>query len=75
MEERMMPFDILNKSRGKRVILELKNKKQIAGTLKAWDQHVNIVLDDAEEREEGETKRTLGTIFIRGDMIIFVSPA
>ncbi len=65
----LRPLDALNKSRGKRVIVELKNGKQYIGILNAFDVHVNIVLDDAEERADGELKRKLGTIFIRGDTI------
>ncbi len=52
MESR--PLDALNKSRGKRVIVELKNNKQYIGTLQAFDIHINVVLDDAEERANGE---------------------
>jgi small nuclear ribonucleoprotein (snRNP)-like protein len=33
-----------------------------------------VVLDDAEERAEGEVKRKLGTVFLRGDTIIMISP-
>ena len=69
------PLDALNKARGKKVIVELKNGKQFVGTLIAFDIHINVVLDDAEERENGETKRKLGTVFIRGDTIILISPA
>lgn len=69
------PLDALNQSRGKRVLVELKNKRQISGTLKAFDIHINIVLDDAEERENGEVVRKLGNVFVRGDMIVLVSPA
>ena len=69
------PLDALNQSRGKRVLVELKNKRQITGTLKAFDIHINIVLDDAEERENGEILRKLGNVFVRGDMIVLVSPA
>jgi len=75
METESRPLDALNKARGNRVILELKNGKQLIGTLKAFDIHINTVLDDAEERENGETKRKLGTVFVRGDTIILISPA
>ncbi len=67
------PLDALNKARDKKVIVELKNGKQYLGTLKAFDIHVNVVLDDTEERVEGEVKRKLGTAFIRGDTIIMIS--
>ena len=69
------PFDALNRSRDKNVIVELKNGKQFVGTLRAFDPHINVVLDDAEERENGQTKRRLGTTFIRGDTIILITPA
>jgi len=69
------PLDALNQARGKRVLIELKNKRQITGTLKAFDIHINVVLDDAEEREDGEVVRKLGSVFVRGDMIVLVSPA
>ncbi len=67
------PLDTLNFARNKRVIVDLKNQKQIIGKLKAFDIHINIVLEDAEEHSEGELKRKLGTIFIRGDTIILIS--
>lgn len=69
------PLDALNAARGKRVIVELKNQKQIIGNLKAFDIHINIVLDNAEEHVEGELKRKLGKIFVRGDTIILISQA
>ena len=68
------PLDALNKARGKRVIVELKNNKQFLGTLIAFDIHINIVLEDAEERENGEVRRKLGVVFIRGDTITIISP-
>lgn len=73
--EASRPLDALNNSRNKRVIVELKNNKQILGVLKAFDIHINVVLDDAEERQDGELKRKLGTVFLRGDTIIIISPA
>ncbi len=69
------PLDALNQARGKRVIVELKNQKQLIGTLKAFDIHINTVLDDAEEHENGQLKRKLGTTFIRGDTIVLISQA
>lgn len=80
MEETTMmdasrPLDALNKARNKRVIIELKNTIQILGELKAFDIHINCVLENAEERQNGELKRKLGTVFIRGDTIILISPA
>ena len=69
------PVDALNQAKNKRVIVEMKNKKELIGTLKAFDMHINTVLDDAEERGDGKIVRKLGRVFIRGDMIVLISPA
>jgi small nuclear ribonucleoprotein len=69
------PLDLLNASKEKRVLVELKNGRQFVGKLVAFDMHINTVLDDAEELAEGQTKRKMGKVFLRGDTIIFVSPA
>ncbi len=73
MPEVSRPLDALNRARDKKVIVELKNQKQFMGTLKSFDIHINIVLEDAEEREQGELKRKLGGVFIRGDTITVIS--
>ncbi|MFH2020075.1 MAG: LSM domain-containing protein [archaeon] len=67
------PLDALNKSRNQRVIIDLKNGKQLTGKLNAFDIHINIVLDDCEERVDGAVKRKIGTVFLRGDTIIMIS--
>ena len=69
------PLDMLNASRGKEVLLQLKGDKQITGKLLAFDIHINIVLDNARELENSELKRSIGLTFVRGDTIVFVSPA
>ena len=70
------PLDALNIARGKRVLVELKNKRRISGILKAFDIHINLVLEQAEECDEnGEMARKLGNVFLRGDMIVLVSPS
>ncbi len=67
------PLDALNKARDKRVIVELKNNKQYIGKLKSFDIHINVVLEDVEERINGEMTRKLGVVFIRGDTITVIS--
>ena len=67
------PLDALNNARNKRVVIELKNKTQFVGSLKAFDIHINVVLDDAELRENNEVKKKVGTVFIRGDTIVSIT--
>ena len=69
------PLDLLNESKGKEVIVQLKSDKQFSGILKAFDIHINIVLDAAKEMQNGEVKKNLGAVFLRGDTIIFISPS
>ena len=69
------PLDLLNSSKGKEILVYLKNDRQLVGTLLAFDIHVNIVLDNAKEMQEGEVKRNIGLTFLRGDTVIFISPA
>ncbi len=73
MTEIQRPLDALNNSKGKRVLVELKNGAKYGGILEAFDMHINIVLNDAEQIVNGEVKRKLGRVFIRGDTIILIS--
>ncbi|MEM3370130.1 MAG: LSM domain-containing protein [Candidatus Woesearchaeota archaeon] len=72
--ENSRPLDALNKARNKRVIVELKNGKQYVGKLSAFDIHINTVLEEAEERVNGEITKKMGVIFLRGDTITTISP-
>ena len=69
------PLDALNQARGKHVYVNLKNGKEIRGKLLAFDIHINLVLDEAEEMENGEVKRKLGRVLIRGDTVVLVVPS
>jgi len=69
------PLDLLNVSKGKEVLIQLKNGKQFVGTLMAFDIHINIVLDNTKQMQDGEVEKSLGLTFLRGDTIIFISPA
>lgn len=69
----LRPLDMLNKARNQRIIVELKNGKQLIGKLTSFDIHINIVMEDCEERVNGEVSRKIGNAFIRGDTIIMIS--
>jgi len=66
---------MLASSMGKVVYVKLKGGKEVRGKLKSFDHHLNIVLDDAEEIYPDGEHRRLGTIIIRGDNVIIVSPS
>ena len=70
------PLDVLGNAEHKRLIIQVKNRDKIIGTLKAFDSHLNIWLDDAEvQSADGENSVKLGTVLVRGDNIVLISPS
>ena len=69
------PLDLLNSAKGKEILVQLKNGRQMVGTLLAFDIHINLVMDNVKQMENGEVKKSLGLTFLRGDTIIYISPA
>ena len=68
------PIDVLNEAKGKRVLIKLKRGTEISGILQAMDLHLNMWLEEAEQSDENENVK-LGTVLVRGDNILYVSPA
>ena len=59
-------------NRDKDVLLRLRNNKTIRGTLKEFDIHMNLTLENAEDITD-ETPVKLNTILLRGDNILLIS--
>jgi len=69
-----MAVKILDESINKTVLIKLKGSKTIRGNLLGFDQHMNLLLDQTEEiPSEGDSKE-LGTIVVRGDNVVMISP-
>ncbi|MDI6825601.1 MAG: small nuclear ribonucleoprotein [Candidatus Aenigmarchaeota archaeon] len=66
------PIDALDRAKGKKVLVKLKNGEEITGTLVALDLHLNLWLEDVDI--QGENKRKFNIILIRGDTILYASP-
>jgi small nuclear ribonucleoprotein (snRNP)-like protein len=66
------PLDVLGSSTDKKIIIRTKSGENIIGTLKAFDSHINIWLDEA--RIEGDKEVKIGKVLIRGDSIVYISP-
>ena len=62
----------MNNSKDKVVLLRLRNTKTIHGTLKDFDIHMNLTLEDAEDISD-EKPVKLGAVLLRGDNILAVS--
>jgi len=68
-----MAIRVLDESAGKIVLIKLKGGKIIRGVLQGFDQHMNILLEESEEVNE-DGANNLGTIVLRGDNVVLISP-
>ncbi len=69
-----MATKLLEDSLGKVVLVKLKGGRSLRGKLQGFDQHMNLVLEDAEDVSDNEKIEKIGTIIVRGDNVIIVSP-
>ena len=72
-----MYLELVDKAIGSRLHIIMKNDKEIVGTLKGFDDFVNMVLEDVTEFEstpEGKRVTKLDQILLNGNNITMVSP-
>jgi len=70
-----MTAKILDESLEKFVIVRLRVGKKLRGKLKGFDQHLNLLLEETADITNAEKARKLGTIILRGDNVIIISPS
>lgn len=75
MPSEQRPLDTLSKAIGSTVLVSLKGGKELRGKLVSYDTHVNLVLEEAEEIQDEEASKRFGRMVIRGDNVVFISPA
>jgi len=81
------PLDLLLLSLDERVVVKMKNDRELRGKLHAFDQHLNLVLGDVEETitiveiddetyEEiyKTTRRNIPMLYVRGDGLVLIAP-
>ena len=81
------PLDLIRLAIDEKVVVKCRGDRELRGRLHAFDQHLNMVLGDVEETvtsreidEETEeemiqsSKREIDMLFVRGDIVILVSP-
>ncbi|MBA1343318.1 MAG: putative snRNP Sm-like protein [ANME-2 cluster archaeon] len=68
------PLDKLNNVLNESVLVRLKGSREFRGILQGYDVHMNLTLEDAEELVDGVVTRQIGTVVVRGDNVVYVSP-
>ena len=68
----VMPLALLEKSIDKRISLLLKDNRVLEGKLTGYDDYMNMVLEDTEERNADQQRR-LGTVVLRGNNVVSIS--
>jgi len=60
---------------GIRILVEMKGEKnKLEGELKSADDYLNLHLVDTMEIGNGERKRSLGSVVLRGNNIVMLVP-
>ncbi len=68
------PIRILRKAIDGIVLIKLKDGKEYRGRLKEIDVYMNLVLEGAEELEDGKPTSKFGEVLIRGNNILYIKP-
>ena len=66
--------EVLQRSVGKTILIKIRGGKTLRGTLEGFDQHVNLYMSNAEEVSDPNKVKSIGTIVLRGDNVIMISP-
>lgn len=69
-----MAMQILEESLGKTVLIRLRGGRGLRGKLQGFDQHLNLVLEEAEDLTNAGEAKKLGLIIVRGDNVVMISP-
>lgn len=75
MDNTAKPLQILQSALNKNVLISVKGGKEYRGQLNGYDQHMNLVLKNAEEVIANQSKGILNTVIVRGDNVIYISPS
>ncbi|EQD45755.1 Like-Sm ribonucleoprotein, eukaryotic and archaea-type, core [mine drainage metagenome] len=69
----IMPAKMLEETLNKKVALLLKDNRILEGALVGYDDYMNLVLDDAQEKSQDVNKK-LGVVIVRGSNVVRIVP-
>jgi small nuclear ribonucleoprotein (snRNP)-like protein len=73
LETGKKPLAFLFKNINSNVRIRLKNDTEYRGILVKCDNYMNLILDNTTEYNSNELIADYGSVFIRGNNIIFIS--
>ncbi len=72
MEPSKKPLNVLIKQLNTSIAVLLKNGYEYSGKMIKCDGHMNILLDGATERKNGQLITNYGNILLRGNNILYI---
>lgn len=74
------PLETVRSYLDEEIVVKLRDNRELAGTLHAYDEHCNLVLGNAEETVYTlgkddvveATKNKIEMIFVRGDQVVYI---
>ena len=57
---------------GLKIVVKLKNGRSLRGKLVSFDEHLNLVLEEAEDVTIPENVKKVGNLILRGDSIVLI---
>ncbi len=69
----VLPVKVLENALNREILLVLKDSRVLEGKLVGFDEYMNLVLEDTEETKEEQVRR-IGTVVLRGNNVVTISP-
>lgn len=75
---RILPLELIDKCIGSKIWILMKNEKEVVGTLRGFDDYVNMVLDDVTENDvmaDGSRRVTkVDSVLLNGSNVAILVP-
>jgi small nuclear ribonucleoprotein len=75
MDGKQRPLNVLGSSLNQNVLVKVKWNREYRGLLDGYDQHMNLVIRNAEEVVDNKSNGTFPLLLVRGDVVVYVSPS
>ncbi|MCL5681482.1 MAG: small nuclear ribonucleoprotein [Candidatus Thermoplasmatota archaeon] len=75
MDNHLRPLTVLGGSLNKNVLVKVKWNREYRGVLDGYDQHMNLVIKNAEEVISDKSNGVFPTVVVRGDVVVYISPS